>query len=47
MNTQILYFTLALLCIWAVMSQFFDDMYITKFIIALMPNAEKGGGLFG
>ena len=43
MNTGVLYFTLALACIWLVMSQFYDDKYITRFLLLLMPNAEKKG----
>ena len=43
MNTQILYFTLALACIWLVLSQLFDDKYITKFLTSLMPNVVDDG----
>lgn len=43
MNTSVLYFTLSICCIWLVMSQFFGDQYITRFLILLMPNAEKSG----
>lgn len=43
MNTQILYFTLALVCVWLVMSEFFEDKYIRKFLTALMPNSVKSG----
>lgn len=43
MNTQILYFTLSAVCLWCVLSQFFDDKYITKFLTAIMPNAVNDG----
>lgn len=43
MNTSVLYFTLAVVCFWLVLSQFFDDKYITKFLVKVMPNAEKEG----
>lgn len=46
MNTQILYLTLGAVCLWAVLSQFFEDKYITNFLIAVMPNAVKSG-IFG
>lgn len=43
MNTQILYFTLALACILIVLSQFYNDKYITKFLTSIMPNAVDDG----
>lgn len=43
MNTSVLYFTLAVVCFWLVLSQFFGDKYITRFLVLLMPNAEKAG----
>lgn len=41
MNTSVLYFTIAVVCLWLVLSQFYGEQYITKFVLALMPSLEK------
>lgn len=43
MNTNVLYFTLALCCLILILSQFFDDKYLTRFLVAVMPNSKKKG----
>lgn len=41
MDKSLLFFILSLVCFWLVLSEFYGDKKVTKFVTTIMPNAEK------
>ena len=37
MDKSLLFFMMALLCFWLVLSEFYGDKYISKFVTGIMP----------
>ena len=42
MDKSLFFFTLSVILLYIVLSQFYGKQYITQFVIALLPNSQKG-----
>lgn len=43
MDKGLLFFVIALVCLWLVLDQFYGGELITQFVVNIMPSAEKKG----